>query len=59
MAGSFFVGGWAGLINVFLAFVVGLLIASIRAWFLLAGVGLGFVAPYLKKDESEYPYFRS
>lgn len=49
---SLLIGGWLGLVAVFLAFLGGVFIGSIGVWLLLSGVVLGFVAPYLKKNES-------
>lgn len=43
---AYAVGRWLGIAAVALAFVGGVFIeASFGAWFLLAGIGLGFIAP--------------
>lgn len=46
LAGSYFLGGWLGLISVGLAFLGGIFIgSSIGIFFLIIAVILGFIAP--------------
>lgn len=46
------IGRWVGLLAVFFAFFGGLLLTSIGVWLLIFGVLLGFIAPFLKGDNS-------
>ncbi len=51
LAGSYFMGGWLGLISVGLAFLGGIFISSgFGVFCLIIGVLLGFIAPFASGD---------
>jgi hypothetical protein len=53
IASAYLIGKWVGLLALFFAFLGGLLITSVGVWFLIVGVCLGFVAPFMREEKQQ------